>query len=119
MVYDGFFVFNLVYLIVGVFIWDDFKAEFFWAGTWSGVTEVLGIIFIQIACTRGLGGVAGAICHLDGPLTALVICFMTHRMLTPIEFLSLLISVFGGIVLVIPDQIAKIFCLGAPEKQVA
>ena len=95
---------NLVILIVGVYYWTNvsFNPYIFVIGLASGLFESLGKTCIATAVTIGLAGPASAITSLSGVQLVIVNILRFHKMISLVESISILLSLVGSAILVVP-----------------
>lgn len=112
MSFSSYFIVNVLIVIFAIAYWMmvDFSEYLFWLGMVGSIINTVGIVFMQNAVACGPAGPAAALGAVSNLLLVIIEAIKTQEMLTALEIISLLFGTSGAMILVIPNQLKKIFC---------
>ena len=86
----------------------SFKWDLFWWGFGGSVTNILGMVSLQISLSQGPAGPIAAFVSISNVFLTLLECAYYTKMLRSMEIVGLVIGFLGSLFLVIPEAFSRI-----------
>ena len=113
---------NIFLLILAIPYWClvTFDQKLFWIGLFGSIINVLGLVSIQNALSKGPAGPVSAIAAVSCLLVVIIEAIINQKMLNYLELIGVVLGFFGALELVIPEYFEKlarvICCKSSPKK---
>ena len=90
-------------------IYKSFSINLFWWGFFGSIINILGLVSLQFALSKGPAGPISAFVSLSNVLLTLAECFYNQQALKMTELIGFVIGFLGVLILVVPELFEKIF----------